>query len=524
MLSGKLPAGVLQFRKKEVLMSAIEKLLANNQSGRLPTPPAIAMRILDEVHKDEPSFRRLSALITADPALTTRVLRIANSTMYAPMVRIDTLEAALTRLGITTVTNIALSFILVGHFKGNHSDEFNFNYFWKRAITSAVSANLIAQRICRANDNIFIAALLQDIGILIAYICMDDYRTIFHPEQRRRHTIKAFEQETFGFAHSQLGSEILQRWGLPEEIFNPIRFHHQLGEAPKTYECPAQVINLADKISAVFNGRPVPEKLKVFRSTLHSRYHLSDESINTLLEEISDQSLQILSFFEIPSGKMKSAAQILQEANEELSRLNLTSSQLLHQYREEKDAAVQEKQHLATMNVELSRLAFEDSLTGLYNLRYFHDYFDRELQRASRYGTVFSLLMFDIDNFKAINDTYGHQAGDQVLKSIASLAQKTLRNTDVVVRYGGEEFAALLPETALDRASDIADRLRQEIEEMAVTWDGIELGVTVSMGLSCFDPNKKHQTKDALIDIADKGLYESKRAGKNCISIPQKNA
>nr|WP_320048588.1 GGDEF domain-containing protein [uncultured Desulfuromonas sp.] len=504
-------------------MSAIEKLLSLDQCNRLPTPPAIAMRILDEVHKEEPSFRRLAALITADPALTTRVLRIANSAIYAPVSRIDNLETALTRLGIATVTNIALSFILVGYFNGQDTAGFNFTYFWKRAVTSAVSANIIARKICKVSDNIFITALLQDIGILIAYLCLDDYKTIFDPNQRRQHTIKAVEQETFGFAHSQLGSEILEHWGIPEAIYKPIRYHHLNDDVPEPYTCQAQVINLADKISAVFHGRPVAEKLKVFRKTLQTRFNLSDRSITKLIEEISEQSMQILSFFEIPSDKMKSAAEILQEANEHLSRLNLTSSQLLDQYRHEKEAAVQERQELAAVNTELSRLAFEDSLTGLYNLRYFHDYFDRELQRSARYGTVFSLLMFDIDNFKTINDSHGHQAGDKVLKEIAELSRQTLRNTDVVVRYGGEEFTALLPETTLDQAHEIADRLRLEIEQLLVAWHDKTLQVTVSMGLAFYDPKQGAKNKDQLIDIADKGLYQSKHAGKNCISMPQKN-
>ena len=504
-------------------MSAIEQLLSHDQCNRLPTPPAIAMRILDEVHKEEPSFRRLAALITADPALTTRVLRIANSAMYAPVSRIDNLESALTRLGITTVTNIALSFILVGHFNGNEVGGFNFTYFWKRAVTSAVSANLIAQKICRANDNIFITALLQDIGILIAYLCLDDYKTIFDPDRRRQHTIKAVEQKSFGFAHSQLGSEILEHWGVPEAIYKPIRYHHLSDDVPEPYDCPAHVINLADKISAVFHGRPVPEKLKVFRQTLQTRYQLSDTTIAKLIEDISEQSMQILSFFEIPSDKMKSPAEILQDANEQLARLNLTSNQLLDQYRQEKEAAVLERQELAAVNTELSRLAFEDSLTGLYNLRYFHDYFDRELQRSARYGTVFSLLMFDIDNFKTINDSHGHQAGDKVLIEIAALSRKMLRNTDVMVRYGGEEFAALLPETALEPAYEIANRLRQEIEKLCVDWKGKVLQVTVSMGLAFYDPKLGAKDKNQLIDIADKGLYQSKSAGKNCISMPQRH-
>lgn len=501
-------------------MAAIKQLLSNNSSIKLPTPPAIALRILEEVHKEEPSFSRLTELINTDPALTARVLRIANSPTFAPISRIDNLDKALTRMGTTLLTNVALSFILVSSFKQIPDSNFNFEYFWKRSVTAAVGANVIARGICRKNDYIFIATLLHDIGILIADNCLPSYRVIFNSENPHQ-SINEREQDHFGFSHAKLGSELLQQWGLPEQITLPIAWHQQPENAPQEAECPARVINLADKLSAVFHGKPGPNKLKIFREELSNHYKLSNSKINQLIEEISEQSSEVLSFFDIPNESAKSATEILQEANEALSNLNLSTSQLTKQYQVEKEQAQHTSAKLTAANAELSRLAFQDSLTGLYNLRYFHDHFDRELQRASRYKTIFSLFMFDVDDFKVINDTYGHQAGDKLLQEIARVTLKTVRNTDLVARYGGEEFAVILSETTLEVAGEIAERLRSNISQLVVDWENKQLSVTISIGISFYCHEHANLTKNQIIAIADAGLYRSKKKGKNCISLPQ---
>lgn len=424
-------------------------------------------------------------------------------------------------MGIGLLTNVALSFILVGNFKKSLGDEFDFDYFWKRAVTAAVGASIIAKKICRNNDHIFIAALLHDIGILIASICLPSYRDIFDGNRHDERSFNSVEQDRFGLSHAELGSEILSLWGLPEKITTPIVFHQQPHLAPSDAACSARVINLADKLSAVFHGRPAPKKLKEFREELNQNYNLSDTTINKLIEEISEQNSEILSFFDIPGELTKSAAQILQEANETLSNLNLSNHQLANQYQQEKEQAQKASAELSAANAELSRMAFQDSLTGLYNLRYLHDHLDRELQRAARYNSVFSFIMFDIDDFKRVNDTYGHQAGDKMLQQIATTSLNTMRNTDVVARYGGEEFAIFLPETTLAVAAEIAERLRTNIDQISMDWKGEKISVTISLGISLYCPKTANLTKNQIIAIADAGLYRSKKNGKNRVSLPQ---
>jgi len=173
---------------------------------------------------------------------------------------------------------------------------------------------------------------------------------------------------------------------------------------------------------------------------------------------------------------------------------------------------------IAVDNAQLYELATKDGLTKLYIHRHFYFLLENEMKRVQRYHHVLSLIMMDIDNFKHVNDTYGHLVGDMVLKEIAATIQKTIRHVDIPARYGGEEFTIILPETAAQNAMVIAERLRQKISEIAVKVDeNTIIRPTVSLGISEY-PNASEDIKE-LIDYADKALYVSKENGKNCIHL-----
>ena len=173
---------------------------------------------------------------------------------------------------------------------------------------------------------------------------------------------------------------------------------------------------------------------------------------------------------------------------------------------------------IAVDNAQLYELATKDGLTKLYIHRHFYFLLESEIKRVQRYHHVLSLLMLDIDNFKHVNDTYGHLVGDMVLKEIAATIQKTIRHVDIPARYGGEEFTIILPETAALNAVTIAERLRKKISEIEVKVDdNTIIRPTVSIGIAEY-PNAADDIKD-LIDWADKALYVSKENGKNCIHL-----
>jgi len=161
-----------------------------------------------------------------------------------------------------------------------------------------------------------------------------------------------------------------------------------------------------------------------------------------------------------------------------------------------------------------AQLSMHDQLTGLHNRRYFYDQVELALAQHKRYQSPFCLLVMDIDHFKAINDTHGHKAGDKVLQAFADMCRHTLRTIDVVGRVGGEEFAILLPETDLDQAMEVAERLREAMMNAKVgISQGLPLRFTVSIGVTTLSPY--NENIDELFDAADKALYSAKTAGRN---------
>jgi diguanylate cyclase (GGDEF)-like protein len=172
---------------------------------------------------------------------------------------------------------------------------------------------------------------------------------------------------------------------------------------------------------------------------------------------------------------------------------------------------------------ELERLATHDGLTGLFNRRSFNALLDDEVSRTQRYGLAVSLLMVDIDHFKRINDSYGHQVGDAVLQQMGGLLANSARGVDKVCRYGGEEIALILPQTGAEEAANIGERLRARIAENA-----FDLGqdrpipVTVSIGVAACPANATDSP--TLVRAADEALYEAKQGGRNRVCGSQKTA
>jgi len=188
----------------------------------------------------------------------------------------------------------------------------------------------------------------------------------------------------------------------------------------------------------------------------------------------------------------------------ELSRLTRVFNDMVHRLRESRE--------------ELERLSVTDELTGLANRRRLTTELERELRRSERHGHPFSILMLDVDRFKRFNDSYGHPAGDALLKRLASTLLKSVRDVDTVARYGGEEFLVMLPEAPAADAARIAERIRAAREADRFTPDGGsgDVNVTVSVGYAVFPDDAK--TAAALIEAADQALYRSKESGRNRVT------
>jgi diguanylate cyclase (GGDEF)-like protein len=173
---------------------------------------------------------------------------------------------------------------------------------------------------------------------------------------------------------------------------------------------------------------------------------------------------------------------------------------------------------LRSKNEMLKNLAITDVLTGLYNRRFLMENLEMEFQRMQRKEGVLSLVLIDIDHFKKVNDTFGHQQGDVVLTLLAEATRKSLRSYDVAARYGGEEFVLLLPETTLAQGIIVAERLRRGVEGMKLAPPMERETLTISLGVSSY-PGRDIDSVESLIKAADDALYRAKEKGRNRIEV-----
>ncbi|MFH1755502.1 MAG: GGDEF domain-containing protein, partial [Candidatus Latescibacterota bacterium] len=170
------------------------------------------------------------------------------------------------------------------------------------------------------------------------------------------------------------------------------------------------------------------------------------------------------------------------------------------------------------LNVRLEELSITDGLTGLFNHRHFWHLLHNELSRADRNKGDLAVILLDIDDFKRVNDQYGHPVGDVLLQSFADVVREAVRETDIVARYGGEEFAVMLPNTERNGALRVAEKIRQSIEDMnfRVPDSDFTISVTASIGVSIYQGNRRE-----LFKAVDEALYVSKNKGKNCVSFAE---
>lgn len=208
--------------------------------------------------------------------------------------------------------------------------------------------------------------------------------------------------------------------------------------------------------------------------------------------------------------KMKSDA-VMKEKDTIVHELT-ESKKMLEKYSTNLEEMVEQRTEI------LKWLSITDPLTGLYNRRYFIEQIELEFKRSKRYSRDLSLLMLDIDHFKLVNDNYGHQIGDIVLRKISSVIINLLRDSDLAFRYGGEEFMIILPETKSEDAINVAERMKQEIMNTQHNYASIIFTVTASFGIvSIKDMIDKFETIDDIIKKVDDNLYKAKNSGRNTI-------
>jgi diguanylate cyclase (GGDEF)-like protein len=474
-----------------------ENLEAHLKACRtLPSIPAVAVRILDLYRNEDVSIQEAARVISQDPALATKVLRASNSAFYAARYEVTTVSHAISVLGIDATLSLALSFSLLRNQRKSDSRGFDAASYWRRSAIAAVAGRRLADRIdSSTREELFLSSLLQDIGILALNEAIPSIYGPLFAESRGSHVkLIELERAKLGTDHAAVGAWLLDLWNIPEKYTRAVKATHAQKDAANSgSDLFCQATAISGNIAEIWMD-PAAATCAAHDSVI-TLLKMSPEEFETLLAEIAAQIPEVTGEMDINVYSEEKSRQLLEQAHEALSALTMRAQQQVQQIR------------------DLSR---RDPLTSLYNRSYLEEELNREYLASSQSGCPLSLLFLDVDFFKKVNDTYGHKTGDSVLVQLAEVLKNTLRVSDFIGRYGGEEFVCLLPDTDAEQAGVVAERLRDRIaSQSGVFKENEAVRITVSIGCATHAKPRLFENARKLLEEADRCLYMAKSKGRN---------
>lgn len=474
---------------------------------RLPSLPESAIKIIDLCRREDVSVGELSTTISHDPALTVKVLKTINSSYYGLSHRVTTIRHAVVLLGINSVRTLAMGFTLVETLRDTEGTVYDPTPIWQHSLYSAMVARSVSlQTGNEFFEEVFIGGLLQDLGVLAMIQTLGPkYINILKKVIDHPYMLHQVEQKLLDLDHCVVGEALATRWKLPEIIVAQIRCHERIDLADEDEQPQVHAVALGNKAAAIFLWGRTEEMVKEYLNSANEWFGLENSTAMELLELTAESASQMSRMFEI--REVKNVTQIMADANDVMVQMAMVCHLKVQEVEREKEELV-EKVH-------------EDALTGVPNRGCFDAYFEEQYHLVTKGNMPLSLIMIDVDRFKAVNDDHGHVMGDKILTTIAQTMSSSIRRGDMLAaRYGGEEFVIVTPRIDEEGAIRIAERLRQRIETMSVPLNATDdLSVTVSIGIATHNRAHLFETPERMIEAADEALYAAKEGGRNQVQI-----
>lgn len=472
----------------------------------LPTLPVVAMELLEKTSNPDVEISEIAELIQNDPGLAGKVLKTVNSSFYGLPKPCPSIDRAIGMLGLRAVKSLVLGFSMVNMTNGA-DDGFDMDAFWRRTILASSAARQVVTKAGVGEaDEAFAAALFQDMGMLAifaaepkAYAPMVSRAGVYHTR------LYEAEQKQWGFNHTTIGAELAERWRMPEQIVASIRYHHNPSDAPQHLEL-VQAVALGSIIARTViegvDGLAFSELL----DKASAWFGWNQQDIAGMLEKVTATSKEVARVLGQSIGELPDPQTLLAAANQRLVE---------QQIQVQRESETFEKQAKA-----FEQAATTDGLTGIANRKRFDEVVEAAMAHALQAGEPLGVLFSDADKFKLVNDNYGHHAGDLVLIELARRLTEALGDRGTVCRYGGEEFAVVLPGMDLQAASAVGEELRLSIANSPFDLAGVpncpdELDRTVSVGVATWEKGQPKVPAEELVQRADKAVYLAKESGRN---------
>lgn len=607
----------------------------------LPSPKGVALAIIQACQKDDTTVASIAALVQTDPSLTGRLLQRANAASSSGRA-VLAVSDAVSRLGLQSVRQLALSFSLIDQYNSGKCAGFNYPAFWSHSLLMGAAAQEVGKVLrLGSSDEMFTCGLLSRVGLLaLATAYPTEFSDILGQGSSGTQLIEA-EQLSLKVDHIRMSCVLLAQWGVPQVFVDAVRRHEDPDSAPliegsrlwqlsrvlhlakqladflvnpseeNAYVMPKLVLMAGqmgiaiaefeacvDAIVVYWNNfgrqlsvqsKPVPPFAKLVQMQVRPDQTTNLNWLRVLIVEddpivtellmvwlrdvcgytvvaatngqealavamdylphvvIADWLMPVMDGLELSKALRSSAwgeniyVLMLTSVSEEdeLCRAfdagvddylvkpvntRALSARLKAAWRYVRLRDAWERDHsrlttaaaeLALTNRRLQEAALSDPLTGLANRRAGLPVLSQAWSASVRYGHPLSVIMIDIDHFKAINDAHGHAAGDMVLQQLSQCLRATARKEDSVCRWGGEEFLMICPGVGMQECARFAERLRKLVAQIRVPAEGKVIQITISAGVSSWSPDAKHV--EQLLGQADVALYKAKNDGRNRI-------
>jgi two-component system, cell cycle response regulator len=626
-----------------------KRFLDLKTGGKLPSPSGVALRLIELTRKEDVSIEEIARAMQADPALSGRLIKFANSAINGPRRPVVSVFDAIQRIGIGAVRQLVLGFSVLGSNRTGSCGGFDYPRFWSRSLATAIAAGALCLRVrVVAAEEAFTCGLLADVGSLaLATLYPAEYARLLEAQRDApRSAREQAERGAFDVDHRELGAALLEDWGLPRMFVNAVQFQDDpasskaphgsrdhglmqllalaagIGEycvatdAARKTDATALVLDaaklgldaetlamLADQVVADWRdwGRILDVQTQAVdafaghaaRAAIEgevdrTRPSAGQAPLDILIADDDDGVLMVLEAVlqeqghrVVSAGNGRDALALAVKHSPQLvisdwqmpemdgielcrtlrgteqgnriyfilltgnsrddqliegfeagvddyvtkpfsprvltARLRAAARVVSMQQELERDSANLRKfaTELAVANRRLQQAALTDSLTGLPNRRHLIERLEQEWAAHQRRQQPLVAMMIDIDGFKAVNDGYGHEVGDQLLRQLSALLRESARTEDVVGRLGGEEFVVICPGANLAVGLRLAERLRQCAAGHAFQAGSLSLRATVSIGVAERAPGMAHP--DDMLRAADAALYRAKHNGRNCV-------
>lgn len=478
----------------------------------LPSPPQVALKIVEVTRDPDKGVSDLADVLRMDPAISAKVLQVSNSTAYARSREITTLSDAVNLLGVKSLSVISLGFSLKQSIPAFSLGELNQDVLWKHSVATAVLARTLSRLLGNTSDEVaFMCGLLSRIGQLVFLSALPDrYGAVVEAGSQLLPTA-AEEQDVLGVRHQQVARLLLDKWNLPATISAAVECwgceSAELANEEVQHLC--NIVQVADAGRSLLFDAEKASCLENLYSIAHEACDLAPTEVDRILVACQSELQETLAVFIDQKCTDVSFETILSMARDQMLEVSV-------QLATDLSSMNHRCEQLSASNDQLLKTSMTDALTGLANrLALNYELEKLDVFCSAKKRRPYSIVMIDIDNFKKLNDTYGHSVGDQVLQSVGEALAESARATDFVARYGGEEFTVVLPNCEQSQAVAVAERFRQAVGSRGIELEDKTLFVTASAGVASSRSLQEGEDNVLVLKRADKALYQAKKEGRD---------